>query len=83
MTSYIFWGLTKEFSYVTIGGMKNVKRITISELQDRPASYVHECHSEGMVEVTQRGKTAFYMVSPNMVNTSASINSRKGGEEDE
>ena len=54
-------------------------RISISQLQDNPSKYLHQCHHE-LVEVTNRGNTLGYLVPPQAVNVqkSYSVNAAFG-----
>lgn len=44
-----------------------MKRISISEFQDNPGSYIHECKNDP-IELTKHGKAIAYVIPPKMVN---------------
>ena len=49
-------------------------RTSVTELQDNPSKYLHHCQHEP-VEITNRGKTVGYMVSPTVAQNFVSTKS--------
>ena len=54
------------------------KRVSISELQNNPIKYFHDCHHEP-VEVVKYGKTIGYLVSSSTINASVSFSAQSLG----
>lgn len=49
-----------------------MKSISVSQFQDNPSGYLHDCNNEP-IELTKYGKPVAYVVSPQMVNVTRSF----------